>query len=175
MTETIPKNEYETTDGTPAVAHGTHEARTVVRTTTTGDEVSTYMMTEIGDGVFVQWSQCAGCSNGVAACTCTDGPKEPAYISRWRDARFDRSLDTRPEIEFEALPAVVKQLKKHGYTVLTKEELNEYATAIREAFAAPKTEVTDEQLDTFHPDLDKPHESVGYGPEFDHDRRQRHA
>jgi hypothetical protein len=130
MTDTIPdvvpKNEYETTDGTPAVEHGTHEPRTIVRTNTTGDEVSTYMMSEIGDGVFVQWSQCATCSSGVATCTCTDGPQEPAYITKWRDARFERSLNTRPEIEFTALPGVVKHLKKQGYTVLTKDELAEY-------------------------------------------------
>lgn len=170
MTETIPdvipKNEYETTEGTPAVAHGTHQPRTIVRTNTTGDDVSVYMMSEIGDGVFVQWSQCATCSKPVGGdpgrdCGCPDGPKEPGYIAKWREQRFDRSLNARPEPDFEALPSVVKFLKARGYTVLTKDELAEYV-ALKTMAQVP-------------PEPDEPDESVGYGPEFDHDRRQRHA
>lgn len=138
MTETtIPKNEYEVTDGTPAVPHGTHQPRTLTRTTTTGDEVSTYMMSEIGDGVFVQWSKCATCSSSVGSCGCQDGPKEPDYISRWRDKRFDGSLNARPEPDFEALPGVVKYLKSHGYTVLTKDELKEYVETIKTMAQVP--------------------------------------
>lgn len=160
--ETIPKNEYETTEGTPAVPHGTHQPRTVVRTNTTGDEVSTYMMSEIGDGVFVQWSQCTACSKQVSACTCQDGPKEPDYIGRWRDQRFDRSLNARPEPDFTALPGVVKYLKAQGYTVLTKEELAEYRKAIVQAERADKTEVKDEDLKAWedaHPEDDEADEA----------------
>lgn len=146
MTETIPHNDYETTDGTPAVEHGTHEPRTVKRTTTTGDEVEVHMMSEIGDGVFVQWSQCSSCTKGITTCTCAGGPQEPAYISRWRDARFERSLNARPEIDFEALPGVVKSLTGFGYKVFTKDELAEYREALKEAFAAkPEVEASDDQ------------------------------
>lgn len=152
MTDTIPdvvpNNEYEITDGTPAVAHGTHEPRTLVRTTTTGDDTSVYMMTEISDGVFVQWSQCAGCSNGVATCKCKDGPQEPGYITKWRDDRFARSLDTRPDIDFEALPSVVKHLKAQGYTVLSKTEIAEYRAAVLLAEQEKPEPEADKDCDT---------------------------
>lgn len=148
MTETpeiIPTNDYETTDGTAAVEHGSHEPRTVVRTNTTGDEVEVYMMTEIGDGVFVQWSRCAKCSNGITACSCPGGPVEADYMTHWRDQRFERSLNDRPDVEFEALPKVVAALRKHGYSVLTKDELAEYVALKAQPAEPDEPEASDDQ------------------------------
>lgn len=130
--EVIPRSTYEVVEGTNAVEHGKHEPRTVKRTRTEGDEVTTSMMTEIGDGVFVNWSQCASCSKLVDDCGCTGGPKEPAYMTKWRDERFQITLNARPEVEFTVLPKVVTALKQHGLKVFTEDELKEYAAAIRE-------------------------------------------
>lgn len=82
---------YEVVGGTPATNAGPHEARTIRRATT--NEGLVQMMSEIADGVFVAWADCTTCHQHVAYCRCTDGPVEPVYVTRWREARFAQSLD----------------------------------------------------------------------------------
>lgn len=93
--------EYETIEGSEPTKNGKHEPRTVRRT---NDDGAVYMMTEIEDGVFVQWGDCAKCSGRVNTCTCKAGPSMPGYIEKWRDERFDRSLKNRPRRLAETLP-----------------------------------------------------------------------
>lgn len=113
---TTPKHVYETVEGTPAVAHGVHDPRTVAHTVV-ADDADLHMMTEIGDGVFVQWSTCRRCAERVADCTCKEGPQEPTYMKAWRDQRFARDLNTRPEPSYEILPSVIAWLEERGYDV----------------------------------------------------------
>lgn len=89
---------YETVEGTNPFENQEqpHEARTMTRTEPDG---TVYMMTEIEDGVFVQWSACKGCSKGPATCKCSGGPKAPDYILKWRDERFEKSLRHRKPSE----------------------------------------------------------------------------
>jgi hypothetical protein len=98
--------EYVTTAGTPAEPEVQHEPRTM-RRNEAGGEI--YMMTEIGDGVFVQWSQCATCAKHVGECGCPGGPKEPDYMTRWRTQRFTQSFADRG-VEPRATPYAVRQL-----------------------------------------------------------------
>lgn len=76
---------YELVEGTPPHPEQIHAARTFFRD-------STYMMTEIGDGMFVQWGTCSKCSHRVDSCTCAGGPVPPDHIARWRDERFSKEL-----------------------------------------------------------------------------------
>jgi hypothetical protein len=112
---TIPQHTYETVEGTPAVSNGVHEPRTVAHRVVTPDDTDLHMMTEIGDGVFVQWSNCRRCNARVGACSCQDGPQEPTYMKTWRDQRFNRDLNTRPDPSYEILPSVIGWLEERGY------------------------------------------------------------
>lgn len=80
---------YETIEGDEPHPEARHEARTIVRSRNDG---LVQMMTEIDDGVFVAWMKCDGCNKSVQDCGCKTGPKMPAYIERWRDDRFEKSL-----------------------------------------------------------------------------------
>lgn len=86
--------QYETVEGTNPFDNPEeeHDPRTIERIE---DDGSLYMMTEIDDGVFVQWSTCYGCRKNVKTCTCKAGPKAPDYIDRWRDERFEKSIHRR--------------------------------------------------------------------------------
>lgn len=97
--------EYQTIAGTPADPEVQHEPRTVQRIEST----EFYIMSEIGDGVFVQWSTCARCSKQVASCICGAGPQEAEHIIRWRTQRFEKSFAERG-IESRATPRAVKGL-----------------------------------------------------------------
>lgn len=83
---------YETTAGTQPNSNEQHQVRTMTRT----DPGLTHMMSEIGDGVFVQWSSCHTCQRRVQACTCPTGPVEPDYLKTWRTQRFTSSFEDRP-------------------------------------------------------------------------------
>lgn len=83
------QSQYETTEGSEPHPEVKHEPRTIVRSRNDG---LVQMMTEIDDGVFVAWMKCSGCSKDVQDCTCKAGPQMPAYIEKWRDDRFDKSL-----------------------------------------------------------------------------------
>ena len=72
-----------------------HEPRTLVRENL---DDSIYMMTEIEDGVFVQWSACDKCHKHAGNCGCKGGPTMPAYITKWRDMRFKNSIKHRQRI-----------------------------------------------------------------------------
>ena len=82
---------YITTAGTEPSIDEQHEARTLTR----GRQEGVYMMTEIGDGIFVQWSNCRTCRKYTDQCTCPDGPAEPDYMQRWRINRFATSFQGR--------------------------------------------------------------------------------
>lgn len=110
---TTPTHEYETVEGTQPTPHGVHEARTVKHVT--NDDL--YMMTEIGDGTFVQWSTCRKCSARVGNCTCAGGPQAPDFMERWRTARFDNELNARPDPSYDLIPALISWLGERGYDV----------------------------------------------------------
>lgn len=117
----IPTHEYETVTGTEPAASGQHEPRTV-KHTTTGEEADVYMMYEIGDGVFVQFRDCRACKNPISTCSCKDGPKEPDYAKPWRERRFDRTFNERPDPSYDLIPNLVSWLRERGYTVTKKKE-----------------------------------------------------
>lgn len=75
---------------------------------------SSYMMTEIEDGVFVAWGDCANCSKRVATCTCKGGPTMPAYMEKWRDERFAKSLRHRKPAAAEVEDKVVEDSVDEG-------------------------------------------------------------
>lgn len=112
---------YETVEGTEPVANGVHEPRTIQRVITPDERFDKdhdlHMMTEIGDGVFVQWSQCRKCTKSVYDCKCAGGPQEPEYMTRWRDDRFKKTLNERPDPSYDLLPSVIEWLKERGYEV----------------------------------------------------------
>jgi len=101
--------EYQTIAGTPAQPEVQHEARTIERI----EPSESYMMTEIGDGVFVQWSQCARCMKRLGVCKCLEGPQEPEYMTRWRTARFAKSFSDRG-VQPLATPYAVRELLKEA-------------------------------------------------------------
>lgn len=82
---------YIATGGTQPQPDQPHQPRTVVRV----EARANYMMSEIGDGVFVQWGTCTKCIKRVDACMCPTGPAEPAHIRRWREGRFDPEVAAR--------------------------------------------------------------------------------
>ena len=86
----MPK--YTTIAGTEPSEDTKHEPRTLTRTDTDG---AVYMMTEIEDGIFVQWSQCAKCSEHISSCSCKGGPQEAKYMTEWREKRFANSIKGR--------------------------------------------------------------------------------
>ena len=107
MTEVTAKPPtYEPVSGTPADPEVQHEARTQHRIDPDG---TLHMMTEIGDGVFVQWSQCARCGKHISECKDADGPVEPEYMQRWRTQRFAKSFAERG-IAPRATPYAVREL-----------------------------------------------------------------
>lgn len=114
-------SQYETIEGTKPTTYGVHEPRTIKRVVTPDerfdDHHDLHMMTEIGDGTFVQWTNCRRCNERVYDCKCTEGPKEPEYMKAWRDKRFAKSLDERPEPSYELLPTVITWLEERGYQV----------------------------------------------------------
>lgn len=94
--------EYQTIAGTEPSAEEKHEPRTIKRVNL---DSTVYMMTEIEDGAFVQWSTCAGCGKSVVNCTDKDGPVEPDYIKRWRTKRFENSFGDRLKTKRKPRPA----------------------------------------------------------------------
>lgn len=114
---------YETIDGTDANVDEQHEPRTVRADMSEG---LSHMMSEIGDGVFVAWSQCRRCLDTIKRCNCPDGPTEPKHITEWREKRFIESFRGRSVLP--ALPegkrtldrridAVTRLLISRGWTV----------------------------------------------------------
>lgn len=133
MTETNIST-YETVDGTEPSIDEQHEARTVRRDRQEGS----YMMSEIGDGVFVQWSDCRTCKQLVEACKCANGPTEPEYIHRWRINRFVDSFKgrgTEPALPValkdrdRRVNGVIRYLLELGYSIVapqTKSDIPDY-------------------------------------------------
>lgn len=114
---------YETVAGTQPDTDEQHEARTITRTEGDG---TLYMMSEIGDGTFVQWGNCDRCTKRIKDCSCKGGPKEPAHIERWRVARFADSFLGRgvepalPEAirpRDRRIAAVMRFLLARGYRI----------------------------------------------------------
>lgn len=124
-------SDYQTVEGTEPTAHGVHEPRTIKRVITPDPRFDKdhdlHMMTEIGDGVFVAWSGCRRCGVRVYDCKCTDGPKAPDHIDQWRQKRFAKDLNTRPEPSYELLPSLITWLEERGYDVTksVKKQLEE--------------------------------------------------
>ncbi len=113
---------YETVEGTTPTRWGKHERRTVQRNVSADgqfhDHDDIHMMTEIGDGVFVAWTNCRRCTKRVYDCTCNGGPVEPHYMEKWRNVdRFAKEMNARPDPSYEMLDSVVAWLKERGYTV----------------------------------------------------------
>jgi hypothetical protein len=102
--------EYQTVDGAAPQSNVQHEARKVRRNDGGGE---LHMMTEIGDGVFVQWSQCSRCGKHVSECADAGGPLEPDYMKVWRNQRFQQSFAERG-IEPLATPYKVRELLKEA-------------------------------------------------------------
>jgi hypothetical protein len=121
-------NTYTTIAGTDPHPDEQHEARTILRGRTDGGQLTegTFMMTEIGDGTFVQWSECKTCLKRVDECGCPTGPVEPDYIARWRTNRFTDSFKGRGvepplplhlEQRDRVLNAAIRDLTERGYTI----------------------------------------------------------
>lgn len=96
---------YETISGTPPDAVEAHEPRTIRQLR---NNSLTQMMSEIDDCLFAAWAECRKCKKHVANCTCTGGPTEPEYITRWRQERFASGITNRlPQGQVDDLnPAV---------------------------------------------------------------------
>lgn len=97
-----------------------HEPRTIEHEATDPDgNVSLSLMTEVGDGTFVAWTDCRRCAKRFTLCACAEGPQEPDYIERWKAKRFDKSFDGRPDLshEREVTEKVVATLRDRGYVV----------------------------------------------------------
>ena len=122
---TTPKHEYEITEGTKPAPHAAHQPRTIKHTTKRDTDSDLSMMTEIGDGVFVQWTSCRKCHKQVYDCQCQNGPVEPAYMKKWRDDRFKHDLNTRPDPSYDLLPSVIEWVEERGYKVTKKREKKE--------------------------------------------------
>jgi hypothetical protein len=156
--------EYETLEGTQPVAHGVHEPRTVARL---DDKTDLYMMSEIGDGVFVQWGNCRRCSVRVGNCKCPEGPKEPEYIKGWRDERFAKDLNTRPEPSYDLLPSLVEWLEERGYEVTksVKKQLEEAKPYDPNDPDFAPIDLTDEESEAFDKALAEGEPDSGEVPE----------
>ena len=114
---------YETVAGTQPDIDEQHQPRTIKRI---DGDATEHLMTEIGDGVFVQWSTCTRCSGRVSECRCPDGPKEPAYIEGWRvnrlaDSFKGRGVEPALPITHKAkdrrINAVLRLLRAEGWTI----------------------------------------------------------
>jgi len=117
-------NTYQTLSGTEANVDEQHEPRTVLSTNDDGEQV---MMTEIGDGTYVAWGNCARCRERIKRCNCTNGPVEPGHIEGWRTSRFTGSFkgrDVEPALPVtlhqrdRRIAAVLRFLLARGYTIL---------------------------------------------------------
>lgn len=141
---------YQTTEGTQPHAHVGHEPRTVERR---GEDLM--MMTEIGDGVFVQWGTCRRCSERVGSCQCKGGPVEPPHMKDWRDQRFERELGTRPDPDFDLLPSVVEWVKERGYQVIRPGATAALMSAAQEAQDAAYGDSNDSEIDLLRDALEQ--------------------
>lgn len=141
-TDPIPRHTYEMTEGTPPTEFGVHEPRTMKHTATHGDDTDLFMMTEVGDGTFVQWSSCRSCNKKVALCTCPGGPVTPHYMEPWKANRFAREVNARPDLDYAAIPRVITWLRERGYTVTKKGEKPEKAEESTSETVAPTAAVT---------------------------------
>lgn len=147
MTEQqIPKNEYETVEGTESQPYAAHEPRTIVHQRINSEHDTINMMSEIGDGTFVAWSNCQRCRQRVPNCTCPDGPAEPDHIARWRANRFERSLTQRPEPEFALLPSLLQWVRERGYAVVDPNTLAGVISAAQEAQDAAYGDSNDSEI-----------------------------
>lgn len=151
MTTTPNISTYTTVDGTEPNPDEQHEARTIKRDRQEGS----YMMSEIGDGVFVQWSSCTRCKNQVEHCSCPEGPQEPAYMQRWRINRFTDSFKGRgvepalPEVlrnRDRRVNAVIRYLLDLGFTIEGPETRSEIPDFKDEDYASDEPTVYDEPL-----------------------------
>lgn len=70
--------------------------------------------------VALAWTECRKCRKHLTQCGCPDGPAEPEYMQVWRDKRFVRTLNERPDPSYTMIPSVISWLEERGYTV-TKE------------------------------------------------------
>lgn len=149
-TEPISKNTYETIEGTKPTTHGAHEPRTIQR----HKDGDMWMMSEIGDGVFVQWGDCRRCHTRVYLCKCKDGPKEPEYMKPWRDARFAKDLDTRPDPDYDLLPSVIGWVKERGYAVALPAEVEEAVQLAQVAQDLTYGDSNDDEIDSLREALE---------------------
>lgn len=92
---------YETTGDSPA--------RTVTQRVNAG---LTAMFSEIAPNLFVGWDMCSACTKHVGQCRCLGGPKEAAYIARWREER-DGATPTPSPVD-EALSAAVEAVQERS-------------------------------------------------------------
>lgn len=154
---------YETIAGSTPDMDEQHEARTIVRSEENGTK---YMMTEIGDGTFVQWSRCTACKNDVAQCKCSNGPQEPDYIEHWRVNRFKDSFTGRnaepplPEAlkqRDRTVDAVLRKLRAEGWTLISPQgdTLAPEPDAPESTLPTPEEVIRmgEEKLREYHPSL----------------------
>lgn len=138
--------DYEMVAGTEPDIDEQHEPRTVKRV----NNDSLFMMSEVGDGCFVQWGTCFRCSQRVATCTCPGGPEEPPYIESWRANRFRDSFKTRnvpPALPVvlktrdRRINAVLRLLRSDGWTITNPFRVSEdLATTSRKHHPVPDSE-----------------------------------
>lgn len=149
MTEQqIPKNEYEMVEGTEPRPYVEHEPRTLVHTRTNSDNDLVSMMTEIGDGTFVQWTHCRKCKSGVENCSCPDGPVSADYIDRWREKRFSASLLTqRPDPAFDLIPSLLDWVRERGFMVVDPKVTVGVLRAAQEAADMAYGDSNDDEID----------------------------
>jgi len=113
MSTNPPKHTYETVEGTEPDVDEQHEPRTLKHFV---DGSLEHMMSELGDGTFVAWSQCQQCRKHARDCACPGGPVEAEYVQRWRDDRFTHSFGRRHALP--SLPEATKTLNRRIDSVL---------------------------------------------------------
>jgi hypothetical protein len=130
-----------------------------------------YMMSEIADGVFVQWLKCHTCGKNVGECGCKGGPAEAPWLASSRETRMEHSFGRRgakpplPEAlkqRDRTINAVMQELIEKGYTITppakkvevkapvvptTDEAFEVVATATAEVAADGEVRVTVEEAD----------------------------
>lgn len=145
---------YTTLTGTEPDIDEQHEARTVVADV---DEGTQYMMSEIGDGTFVAWSNCRKCHEPIKRCACAGGPTEPKHITEWREKRFTTSFKGRgaePALPVlkktldRRVDAVIRLLLSKGWIVESPETLHDLED-VAEEFGV---DLSDEEPDIIDPD-----------------------
>lgn len=144
--------EYQTIEGTSPFEDQSEDRdlRVIKRIETDSTE---YMMTEIEDGVFVQWSTCNTCRKRVAACTCTGGPTMPDYMTKWRDERVEKSLrhvrkPVRPEWKAAPPEAAPQESKVDGALDAALEAVKAAAEQQEPEPEAPPQECAHERFET---------------------------